>query len=235
MHFLHVSALATSLINKSARHFCAMNNLYVTVFVLVCVYVIDAIKTPTIRLLNGEEMPQLGLGTWQAQGNDVYRATKEALGLGYRLIDTAWVYGNHKEIGQAIKEVLDDGKIRRKDIFITTKVWSSHYQREKTKQFVKEALQDLRVSYLDLVLIHYPDTNATESYQALEESIDEGTVLGAGLSNYDIELAEQIWNISRHKPVNIQVQAIKLSNDNVEKRKFFQLSQHRHSLTLNAA
>lgn len=175
--------------------------------VLCLVSLAAAVDIPTFKLLNGRQMPVFGLGTWQALGDDVYHAVKDALHLGYRHFDTAWIYGNHKEIGRALKEVFDEGRIKRDEVFITTKVWETQYERNNTKAFVKESLRDLNIDYIDLVLIHFPnETNrALESYHALEEAIDEGTVLAAGISNYNVEQAQEVWDKSRHKPVNVQV------------------------------
>lgn len=156
-------------------------------------------------LRNGFYMPQFGLGTYLATGTDVYKAVKEALRLGYRLIDTAHYYGNHKEIGRALKEVFDEGKIQREDVFITSKVWINQMSRRRTTQFIQDALRDLQLTYLDLVLIHFPERNYMECYRTLEEAVDNGTVRAIGLSNFNEEQCNDVWNNARIKPVNLQV------------------------------
>lgn len=168
-----------------------------------------AIKIPTLPLLNGREMPVLGLGTWLATGDDVYSAVKEALNAGYTHIDTADDYYNHKDIGRALKEVFAAGQIKREDIFITSKVSDTLMTREGTHKMVREGLRDLGVDYIDLVLLHWPISKELniESYQALEEEIENKTIRAAGLSNFDEAHAEEIWKIAKHKPVNIQNQS----------------------------
>ena len=71
-------------------------------------------------------MPQVGLGTWQSKAEDVKRAVAEAIDIGYRLIDSATVYGNEEQIGEVIQEAIASGKIKREELFITTKVWGNH-------------------------------------------------------------------------------------------------------------
>lgn len=162
-------------------------------------------EIPALMLRNGFYMPQFGLGTYLATGTDVYKAVKEALRLGYRLIDTAHYYGNHKEIGRALKEVFDEGKIQREDVFITSKVWINQMSRRRTTQFIQDALRDLQLTYLDLVLIHFPERNYMECYRTLEEAVDNGTVRAIGLSNFNEEQCNDVWNNARIKPVNLQV------------------------------
>lgn len=152
-------------------------------------------------------MPVLGLGTWLATGNDVYNAVKEALANGH--IDTADEYYNHKDIGRALKEVFAEGKVKREDIFITSKVSDTLMTKEGTHKMVREGLRDLGVDYIDLVLLHWPISKERNiaSYQALEEEIDKGTMRAAGLSNFDEAHADEIRKFAKHKPVNIQNQS----------------------------
>ena len=81
---------------------------------------------PTITLSNGVQMPAVGLGTWQSKPEEVKRAVLEAIDVGYRLIDTASLYFNEEAIGEAVEEAISNGKVKREELFITTKVWSSH-------------------------------------------------------------------------------------------------------------
>ena len=81
---------------------------------------------PTITLSNGVQMPAVGLGTWQSKTEDVKRAVAEAIDIGYRLIDTAAVYGNEEQIGEVVEQAIASGKLKREDLFITTKVWANN-------------------------------------------------------------------------------------------------------------
>ena len=102
------------------------------------------------KLSNGVEIPALGFGTWQIKGEDCYWAVTEALKVGYRHIDTAWIYRNEKEVGRAIKE----SGIDRSELFITTKCWNDHRGYENTLNAFKESCDNLQVDYLDLYLLH---------------------------------------------------------------------------------
>lgn len=168
-----------------------------------------AVKVPYYDLLNGQKMPALGLGTYKATGDKVYHAVKWALQDGYRLIDTADLYGNHKEIGKALKEVFAEGKIKREEVFITTKVWKTQMTKSKTHKFIDHALHDLGLKYIDLVLIHFPEDNYLECYKALEEEVDKGRIKGIGLSNFDEDQCNDVWTHAKHKPVNLQVLSAK--------------------------
>ncbi|PIO67712.1 oxidoreductase, aldo/keto reductase family protein [Teladorsagia circumcincta] len=111
---------------------------------------------PMITLSNGVKMPQVGLGTWQSTPEEVKAAVKAAIEAGYRLIDTAAVYQNEEAIGEAIKELIDAGKIKRTDLFITTKVWITHEHPDDTEGAIRESLRKLKMDYVDLYLSHMP-------------------------------------------------------------------------------
>ena len=105
-----------------------------------------------VKLNNNLEMPILGLGTWQLGGNNAIKAVKYALELGYIHLDTASFYGNEKEIGQAISE----SKIKREQIFITSKVWDSEQGYDSTIKAFNQSLKKLNTNYIDLYLVHWP-------------------------------------------------------------------------------
>ena len=108
----------------------------------------------TYTLNNGIEIPKIAFGTWQLEEGDVaYKSVAKALELGYRHIDTAQVYGNENSVGQAIQ----DSGIDRQDIFLTTKVWNDKGSYEATKLSIDESMEKLKVDYLDLLLIHWPN------------------------------------------------------------------------------
>lgn len=124
-------------------------------------------------LNNGTEIPDIGFGTWQTTEN-VQKTVKLALEAGYRHIDTAAIYGNEAEIGEA----LADSKIPRKDLYLTTKIWNSNRSTLGVKTSVEQSLKKLQTNYLDLLLIHWPanekqfanwkEINA-ETWEAMEE------------------------------------------------------------------
>lgn len=133
-----------------------------------------------IRLHNGVNMPKLGLGTWNLRGKECEEVIKVALECGYRLIDTAHMYDNEKEIGN----VLGKTDIPRSDLFICTKMHSSFNSYDKAKIAIEESLKNLQVDYIDLYLIHEVYSHAKDMYKALEEAYVEGKVKAIGVSNF---------------------------------------------------
>ena len=102
--------------------------------------------------MNTPTIPAFGLGTFRLKDQVVIDSVKTGLELGYRLIDTAQIYGNEAEVGQAIAE----SGVPRDDIFVTTKIWTSNYAKDKLVPSLKESLQKLRTDRVDLTLIHWP-------------------------------------------------------------------------------
>ena len=134
-----------------------------------------------IKLNNDLEMPLVGLGTWNLNGQECKDTVSSALKLGYRLIDTAQMYGNEKEVGMAIKE----SGIDRSQIFLTTKIYRISNSYEKAKQAIELSLNNLQVDYIDLLLLHEPYHQGPQMYQALQEAYQQGKVKAIGISNYD--------------------------------------------------
>lgn len=139
-------------------------------------------------LNNGTEIPDIGFGTWQTTEN-VQKTVKLALEAGYRHIDTAAIYGNEAEIGEA----LADSKIPRKDLYLTTKIWNSNRSTLGVKTSVEQSLKKLQTNYLDLLLIHWPANEKqfanwkeinTETWKAMEELYKTGVVKSIGVSNF---------------------------------------------------
>ncbi|CCD63508.1 NADP-dependent oxidoreductase domain-containing protein [Caenorhabditis elegans] len=112
--------------------------------------------TASIKLSNGVEMPVIGLGTWQSSPAEVITAVKTAVKAGYRLIDTASVYQNEEAIGTAIKELLEEGVVKREELFITTKAWTHELAPGKLEGGLRESLKKLQLEYVDLYLAHMP-------------------------------------------------------------------------------
>ncbi|KAJ1351755.1 hypothetical protein KIN20_007891 [Parelaphostrongylus tenuis] len=119
------------------------------------VEVSQEMKIPTVKLSSGYEMPILGLGTWESKPGEVGKAVEIALNVGYTHIDSAWVYGNQVEIGEALKRLFSSGH-KRENIFITSKVWNTFHSAPACKKHVVEILEQLQLEYIDLMLIHWP-------------------------------------------------------------------------------
>ena len=133
-----------------------------------------------ITLNNGIKMPIIGFGTWPLKGEGCERAVIDALEVGYRLIDTAQMYKNEKEVGNAIKK----SKIPREEIFITTKICSPNTTYNKTKEAINKSLKELQLEYIDLMLIHEPYGSSLEMYKAMELAYKEGIIKALGISSF---------------------------------------------------
>ena len=142
-------------------------------------------------LNNGVEIPRLGLGVYQASpGESTLRAVKYALKIGYRLIDTAWLYGNEGDVGRAILE----SDIERDEIFITTKVWNSDQGYRSTLSACERSLQRLGLPYVDLYLIHWPvEGQGKDTWKAMIQLLREGKTRAIGVSNYEISHLQEIF------------------------------------------
>lgn len=138
----------------------------------------------TFPLTEKLEVPALGLGTWRLQGDQCLKAVSKALEIGYRHIDTADAYENHREVGEAIKK----SNIPREEIFLTTKVWRDDLQQRDVLSAAKRFLEELQTDYLDLLLIHWPnpDIPIQETLEAFESLRAQGLIQGVGVSNFTI-------------------------------------------------
>lgn len=153
-------------------------------------------------LVNGVKIPALGFGTWQVKGEDCFNAVSEALRVGYRHIDTAWIYRNEKEVGRAIKE----SGIKREDLFITTKCWNDHRGYERTLRAFEESCENLQLDYLDLYLLHWPKELDKESWRAIEELYQLGKIRAIGVSNYHQHHLADLFKTAKIKPMVDQVE-----------------------------
>ena len=140
----------------------------------------------TVMLNSGYEMPINGLGTYSLHGDECINSVKSALSNGVRLIDTASAYGNEEEIGQAIREAIDEGIVQREDIFVTTKIYPGNEMEAPTRS-IQACLDRLDIGYVDLMLLHHPDPNDVEAYKAMEQFVEEGKIRSIGLSNWYVE------------------------------------------------
>jgi alcohol dehydrogenase (NADP+) len=110
----------------------------------------------TASFTNGDGMPLLGLGTWKAAPGEVGAAVREAIRLGYRHIDCASVYANEPEVGEAIRDAIDAGEVRREELWITSKLWCNAHGQSNVEPALRRTLADLGLEWLDLYLVHWP-------------------------------------------------------------------------------
>jgi diketogulonate reductase-like aldo/keto reductase len=158
-----------------------------------------------VKLLAGTNMPAIGFGTWQIVPNRKAKAAVlDALDAGYRLIDTAKIYGNEKGVGDAIHE----SGLAREGLFITTKLWKGEQGYDNALRAFETSLRLLGVDYLDLYLIHWPGGvgDRNESWRALTRLYEEGRARAIGVSNFTIKHLEQLKNISPITPAVNQIE-----------------------------
>ena len=150
------------------------------------------------KLNNGVIMPNIGIGTFLLEPKDAENSVREALKIGYRLVDTANAYMNERAVGRGIKE----SGVDRKDIFLSTKLWPSEYENPNA---VDETLERLDTDYIDLLFIHQPTKNWKEGYKQLIKAYKEGKIRAIGISNFEREI-EEVLNEFDVKPQVIQVE-----------------------------
>ncbi|SRR5579871_3053359 len=154
-------------------------------------------------LNNGVKMPMLGLGAWDMYGKEAEQATIDGLAIGYRLIDTASMYGNEKEIGNAIRK----SNVPRSEIFVTTKVNNIDQGYDPTLRAFDASLKKLNVDYIDLYLIHWPIKNKRkQTWLALEKLYDEKRVKAIGVANYLIPFLDELSDYAKIIPMVNQVE-----------------------------
>lgn len=153
-----------------------------------------------IRLNNGVEMPDFGIGTFLLSPDEAERSMYEALQCGYRMVDTANAYMNEKAVGRAIRR----SGVKREEIFVSTKLWPTVYEDDNA---VDETLKRLGLDYVDLLFIHQPAGNYMAGYRQMEKAYKEGKIKAIGISNFHDEKLRDILENAQIKPQVIQTEA----------------------------
>src|SRR5271168_22385 len=190
----------------------------------------DNLRYTKIPLNNGSgAIPALGFGTLIPDPVATKAATKAALEAGFRLLDTAERYRTEKEVGEAMQEMFKEGKIKREDVFVVTKLWNTNHRPDRVKPAFEASLKKLQLDFLDLYLIHTPfafqpgdeqdprDTNGNviydkgvtllETWRALEGLVDEGKCRAIGLADISLKELLPIYESARIKPAVVEVEA----------------------------
>ncbi|GMT09639.1 hypothetical protein PFISCL1PPCAC_936, partial [Pristionchus fissidentatus] len=180
---------------------------------------------PSIALNTGAKLPLFGLGTWTAMNADELKvALRVALDAGYRLIDTAEIYTNEHVIGEILEEYFKEGKLKREEIFITTKLPFYSMQPAEAEASIKKQLASLRVDYIDLYLVHCPlamklagavypnigqpvheDINHIDTWRVLEKYYKSGQLKALGVSNFNSRQLQALYDKAEIKPANLQI------------------------------
>lgn len=157
---------------------------------------------PTVKLNNGITMPMIGLGTHSLNGAICERSVSEAISVGYRLIDTAKVYGNEESVGIGIKQ----SGVKREELFVTSKLWVDDSGYENAKKAFETTLNKLGLEYLDLYIIHRPRGDVKGSWKAMEELYEKGKIRAIGVSNFEPEQLADLMTYAKIKPANNQIE-----------------------------
>lgn len=175
---------------------------------------------------NGDNLPILGLGTWKSKPGEVRQAVYWAIEAGYRHIDCAAIYQNEREVGQGVADALADGLVKRKDLFITSKLWNDSHRHEDVRPALEKTLSDLRLDQLDLYLVHWPiafkpgvgfathreeyytyqDVPLTQTWEAMQEQKAAGLAKHIGVSNFNQTKLKEIIAMGGEAPEMNQVE-----------------------------
>ncbi|XP_021916998.1 aldose reductase-like isoform X2 [Zootermopsis nevadensis] len=183
---------------------------------------------PTVRFNNGRDFPVIGVGTFQAgKPGEVVAVLKDAIDVGFRHIDGAMYYENEAEVGSAIRDKINEGLIKREDLFVTSKLWNNFHRPDLVVSTCKKSLSDLGLDYVDLYLIHWPfavkegdifdpvdeegklipnDVDYVDTWKAMEECVKLGLAKSIGLSNFNSQQIQRVLDVATIKPVVNQVE-----------------------------
>jgi diketogulonate reductase-like aldo/keto reductase len=164
----------------------------------------QVVNVPTVKLNNGLEMPQFGLGTYLASNKDCKQACLTAFRNGYRHVDCAHAYQNEWGLGEAIKE----SGIPREELWITSKLWPSEYGEGTTIEAIDKMLARLQTDYIDLLYVHQPVGDFVGAWKDMEKAVAAGKVRALGISNFDLndEVFHAIVDSMKIKPAVLQIE-----------------------------
>ncbi len=167
-------------------------------------YPVFDFESKTVTLNSGHAMPILGLGMFSLSDQEAENSTYWALKAGFRLIDTARIYGNEEAVGRGLRRAIHDGIVTREEVFITTKMWTSDF--DNAEEAIDASLERLGLDYIDLMILHHSQpSNDVEAYQAMEKAVAEGKLRSIGLSNYyEPEDFDRVVNATTIKPALLQ-------------------------------
>ncbi|MBP1584721.1 MAG: aldo/keto reductase [Lachnospiraceae bacterium] len=157
-----------------------------------------------VTLYNDVKVPVLGLGTFMISPEDTEKSVYAALKGGYRMIDTANAYMNEINVGKALARAIEEGIVKREDVFVSTKLWATVYENDSA---VEDTLKRLNLDYVDLLFIHQPAGNFMAGYSQLEKAYKDGKARSIGISNFYGEKLEKLLKESEIKPHVIQLEA----------------------------
>ena len=162
------------------------------------------LENGTVLLNSGYEMPILGIGCYLLSNDQAESSVYWALRDGYRLIDTARIYGNEVGVGRGIQRAIDEGLVTREEIFVTTKMWTSDF--DNGEAAIDASLERLGLDYIDLMILHHSQPhNDVQAYQAMERAVEAGKLRSIGLSNYyEPEDFDRLVNAATITPALLQ-------------------------------
>ncbi|XP_004518606.1 aldose reductase isoform X2 [Ceratitis capitata] len=184
-------------------------------------------SVPDVVLNNGKKIPIIGLGTWGSPKGEVVQAVKDAIDVGYRHIDCAHVYQNEDEVGEGIETKINEGALKREELFVTSKLWNTFHKPELVRGALETTLKNLRLDYLDLYLIHWPmgykeggplfpnddvgnvlhsNVDYVDTWKAMEKLVEDGLVKSIGVSNFNKRQIERVLEVATIPPVTNQIE-----------------------------
>lgn len=164
----------------------------------------NASEIPFVTLINGRNMPMLGLGTYTLRGDTAVNAVKTALQMGYRMIDAAQAYHNEAAVYEGIRQ----SSVKREDVFVTTKVSPKNMGEHRVRESLEESVAALG-GYIDLLLIHFPvkgEGLIRETWQIMEELVDNGKIRAIGISSFKKPHIDELMKYARIKPAVNQIE-----------------------------